>query len=118
MADPPWDIHMELPYGTLTDSEMIDLNLGRLCLDNGLLNIHTLTTVNTFLLRLSPAKLEESEQSWIGPNCSWCKVGRTGAVRVATISSPIFEMKPSSPMIISSFCFVMNYKTINHYIIL
>ena len=22
MADPPWDIHMELPYGTLTDEEM------------------------------------------------------------------------------------------------
>ncbi|XP_029437137.1 N6-adenosine-methyltransferase catalytic subunit [Rhinatrema bivittatum] len=22
MADPPWDIHMELPYGTLTDDEM------------------------------------------------------------------------------------------------
>ena len=22
MADPPWDIHMELPYGTMTDDEM------------------------------------------------------------------------------------------------
>ncbi|KAJ3078920.1 N6-adenosine-methyltransferase subunit mettl3 [Rhizoclosmatium hyalinum] len=29
MADPPWDIHMQLPYGTLTDDEMIQLNLHR-----------------------------------------------------------------------------------------
>ncbi|KAM9833265.1 N(6)-adenosine-methyltransferase subunit METTL3 [Syngnathus typhle] len=27
MADPPWDIHMELPYGTLTDDEMRKLNI-------------------------------------------------------------------------------------------
>ncbi|XP_051778261.1 N6-adenosine-methyltransferase subunit METTL3 [Erpetoichthys calabaricus] len=27
MADPPWDIHMELPYGTLTDDEMRKLNV-------------------------------------------------------------------------------------------
>lgn len=25
MADPPWDIHMSLPYGTLTDDEMVKL---------------------------------------------------------------------------------------------
>uniref|UniRef100_A0A6A7FTL8 mRNA m(6)A methyltransferase n=2 Tax=Hirondellea gigas TaxID=1518452 RepID=A0A6A7FTL8_9CRUS len=25
LADPPWDIHMELPYGTLTDQEMLGL---------------------------------------------------------------------------------------------
>jgi len=27
MADPPWDIHMELPYGTMTDDEMRNLKL-------------------------------------------------------------------------------------------
>ncbi|XP_069489989.1 N6-adenosine-methyltransferase catalytic subunit isoform X2 [Ambystoma mexicanum] len=27
MADPPWDIHMELPYGTLTDEEMRKLQI-------------------------------------------------------------------------------------------
>jgi len=27
MADPPWDIHMELPYGTLKDDEMRTLNV-------------------------------------------------------------------------------------------
>ncbi|MEQ2170537.1 N6-adenosine-methyltransferase subunit mettl3 [Goodea atripinnis] len=27
MADPPWDIHMELPYGTLTDDEMRKLSI-------------------------------------------------------------------------------------------
>ena len=25
MADPPWDIHMELPYGTMKDEEMLEL---------------------------------------------------------------------------------------------
>jgi len=28
MADPPWDIHMELPYGTLTDDEVKNLKVG------------------------------------------------------------------------------------------
>ena len=37
MADPPWDIHMELPYGTLTDDEMMDLGVGQLADDNCLL---------------------------------------------------------------------------------
>jgi len=27
MADPPWDIHMELPYGTLSDDEMRRLSI-------------------------------------------------------------------------------------------
>ncbi|KAJ6218642.1 hypothetical protein RDWZM_009799 [Blomia tropicalis] len=27
MADPPWDIHMELPYGTMSDDEMRNLNI-------------------------------------------------------------------------------------------
>eukprot|EP00897_Mesotaenium_endlicherianum_P000948 jgi/Mesen1/10854/ME000093S10374 len=27
MADPPWDIHMELPYGTMADDEMRSLNV-------------------------------------------------------------------------------------------
>ena len=27
MADPPWDIHMELPYGTMADDEMRSLNI-------------------------------------------------------------------------------------------
>jgi mRNA (2'-O-methyladenosine-N6-)-methyltransferase len=27
MADPPWDIHMDLPYGTLSDEEMKSLNV-------------------------------------------------------------------------------------------
>ncbi|KPM10182.1 N6-adenosine-methyltransferase 70 kDa subunit-like protein [Sarcoptes scabiei] len=36
MADPPWDIHMELPYGTMSDDEMRNLNIP--CLqDEGLI---------------------------------------------------------------------------------
>lgn len=27
MADPPWDIHMELPYGTMGDNEMRQLDI-------------------------------------------------------------------------------------------
>ena len=27
MADPPWDIHMELPYGTMTDDEMRNMGV-------------------------------------------------------------------------------------------
>ena len=27
MADPPWDIHMELPYGTMSDDEMRKLDV-------------------------------------------------------------------------------------------
>ena len=27
MADPPWDIHMELPYGTMSDDEMRNLSI-------------------------------------------------------------------------------------------
>lgn len=30
MMDPPWDIHMTLPYGTLTDDEMKDLKIQQL----------------------------------------------------------------------------------------
>jgi len=33
MADPPWDIHMELPYGTLTDDEVRSLKVGDVCQD-------------------------------------------------------------------------------------
>ena len=33
MADPPWDIHMELPYGTMADDEMRTLNVHALQTD-------------------------------------------------------------------------------------
>ncbi|RWS04063.1 N6-adenosine-methyltransferase subunit-like protein [Dinothrombium tinctorium] len=36
MADPPWDIHMELPYGTMSDDEMRKLNIPSLQ-DEGLI---------------------------------------------------------------------------------
>ncbi|XP_055388731.1 LOW QUALITY PROTEIN: N6-adenosine-methyltransferase subunit METTL3-like [Condylostylus longicornis] len=36
MADPPWDIHMDLPYGTMTDNEMKSLRLDQVQ-DEGLL---------------------------------------------------------------------------------
>ena len=30
MADPPWDIHMELPYGTMEDEQMRRLAIPQL----------------------------------------------------------------------------------------
>ena len=36
MADPPWDIHMELPYGTMSDDEMRKLPVSKLQ-DEGLI---------------------------------------------------------------------------------
>ena len=36
MADPPWDIHMELPYGTMSDDEMRQLPVQKLQ-DEGLI---------------------------------------------------------------------------------
>ncbi len=36
MADPPWDIHMELPYGTMSDDEMRNLPVQKLQ-DEGLI---------------------------------------------------------------------------------
>lgn len=37
MADPPWDIHMELPYGTMSDQEMLNLNINCLQTDGVML---------------------------------------------------------------------------------
>ncbi|BEJ12634.1 hypothetical protein CspHIS471_0210940 [Cutaneotrichosporon sp. HIS471] len=37
VADPPWDIHMSLPYGTMTDDEMRSLPLASLQPDWGIL---------------------------------------------------------------------------------
>ncbi|KAI8873911.1 MT-A70-domain-containing protein [Ramicandelaber brevisporus] len=36
MADPPWDIHMSLPYGTMTDDEMRNLPVAQLS-DEGII---------------------------------------------------------------------------------
>jgi N6-adenosine-specific RNA methylase IME4 len=37
MADPPWDIHMDLPYGTMADDEMRRMPVGCLQPDGGVL---------------------------------------------------------------------------------
>lgn len=37
MADPPWDIHMQLPYGTMRDDEMRQL---KVCLTHSLAHPH------------------------------------------------------------------------------
>ena len=36
MADPPWEIHQDLPYGTMSDDEMRKMNIGVLQ-DDGVL---------------------------------------------------------------------------------
>jgi mRNA (2'-O-methyladenosine-N6-)-methyltransferase len=37
MADPPWDIHMELPYGTMKDDEMLAMPVAELQTDGVML---------------------------------------------------------------------------------
>ncbi|GAA5946308.1 hypothetical protein JCM3765_000192 [Sporobolomyces pararoseus] len=37
VADPPWAIHQELPYGTLTDAEMMEMPVGSMQDEGGLL---------------------------------------------------------------------------------
>ena len=39
MADPPWDIHMELPYGTMSDDEMRKLPVPTLQ-DEGMFSLY------------------------------------------------------------------------------
>jgi mRNA (2'-O-methyladenosine-N6-)-methyltransferase len=56
MADPPWDIHMELPYGTMSDDEMRQLGIPTLQ-DDGLIflwvtgrSVETVAIIEDFLL--------------------------------------------------------------------
>ena len=44
MADPPWDIHMELPYGTMTDDEMKNMRIRELS-DDGLFFLWVSTNI-------------------------------------------------------------------------
>jgi len=37
VADPPWAIHQELPYGTLTDEELMQMPVGSMQDEGGLL---------------------------------------------------------------------------------
>lgn len=37
MADPPWDIHMDLPYGTMADDEMRQMGIGSLQQEGGVM---------------------------------------------------------------------------------
>uniref|UniRef100_A0A8C6KAY0 mRNA m(6)A methyltransferase n=1 Tax=Nothobranchius furzeri TaxID=105023 RepID=A0A8C6KAY0_NOTFU len=50
MADPPWDIHMELPYGTLTDDEMRKLSIPALQ-DDGFLFLWVTGRCTTVVLQ-------------------------------------------------------------------
>ena len=52
MADPPWDIHMELPYGTMSDDEMRQLPVPSLQVDSReKLEVRNMFK-NTFLCRI------------------------------------------------------------------
>ena len=67
MADPPWDIHMELPYGTMSDDEMRQLNIP-IMQDEGL--IFLWVTGRLVLLDISAINKEitiqtDSYQIWL-----------------------------------------------------
>ena len=46
MADPPWDIHMELPYGTMADDEMRRMNVQVCACARPLIGMHPRLTLS------------------------------------------------------------------------
>ena len=58
MADPPWEIHQDLPYGTLADDEMRHLNIG--CLqDKGVIFLWVTGACDTRALMSSKASITD-----------------------------------------------------------
>ena len=55
MADPPWDIHMELPYGTMTDDEMKNMRIRELS-DDGLFFLWVSITLFAISLKVKIAE--------------------------------------------------------------
>jgi N6-adenosine-specific RNA methylase IME4 len=81
MIDPPWDIHMELSYGTLTDDELRDLNIASIH-ENGFMFIwatsRTLETARDCLRRWGYVRADEIV--WLKTNQigGTVRSGRTG----------------------------------------
>lgn len=81
MLDPPWDIHMNLPYGTLKDKEMLALKVEELS-DNGIIFLW----VTMWALELGRECLKKwgytqvEELVWIKTNTQGriVRTGRTG----------------------------------------
>ena len=77
LMDPPWDIHMHLPYGTMQDDEMADLKIPQLSSKTGPCLLFLWVTGRT---REIAAKLM---QSWGFADVSmitWVKTNQLGAV--------------------------------------
>jgi N6-adenosine-specific RNA methylase IME4 len=73
MADPPWDIHMELPYGTLSDDEMRQLG------------IPTLQDEGLIFLWVTGRSVDTTVMNWHHTACCHTNSCQTGTTqRVAT----------------------------------
>ncbi|KAL2336021.1 hypothetical protein Fmac_010467 [Flemingia macrophylla] len=79
MADPPWDIHMELPYGTKADDEMRSLNVPALKTDGLIRAMELGPNGIVFVLELWGYKRVE-EIIWVKTNQLQriIRTGRTG----------------------------------------
>lgn len=97
MADPPWDIHMELPYGTMSDDEMRKLNVP--CLqDEGYIFLWVTgrygSKINGFHLIVCYVLIVDMFFNWL--LCSYCwnlenyvlPVGNSYAERFTSESHP------------------------------
>ncbi|XP_056170830.1 putative N6-adenosine-methyltransferase MT-A70-like isoform X2 [Syzygium oleosum] len=87
MADPPWDIHMELPYGTMPDDEMQNLNVPALQID-GLI-----------FLWVTGRAMELGREWWLslGNKLSGARLVEEGLQARFKPAYPDVEVQPASP---------------------
>lgn len=82
MLDPPWDIHMSLPYGVLSDAQLLDLQLGKLQRPGGLLFIwvtgRAMDIARDCLADWGYARIDEIVWIKTGHTQRLVRTGRTG----------------------------------------
>lgn len=82
LLDPPWDIHMSLPYGVLSDAQLLDLQLGQLQRPGGLLFIwvtgRAMDIARDCLAAWGYARIDEIVWIKTGHTQRLVRTGRTG----------------------------------------
>ncbi|KAE8708547.1 N6-adenosine-methyltransferase MT-A70-like [Hibiscus syriacus] len=112
MADPPWDIHMELPYGTMADDEMRNLNVPALQTDDVIVAEVRETSrkpdeMYPMLERISPrtrklelfARMHNTHAGWIslGNQLNGVRLVDEGLRARYKAAYPHIEVQPPSP---------------------
>ncbi|RWV92236.1 hypothetical protein BHE74_00048368 [Ensete ventricosum] len=87
MADPPWDIHMELPYGTMADDEMRNLN------------VPALQTDGLIFLWVTGRAMELGREWWLslGNQLQGVRLVDEGLRARFKAAYPDVEVQPASP---------------------